>query len=156
MEKDISKELQNGDCIAFLPNDLIFKVLSKEDHKSTVVIGKDEVTKDEVTIKGHHVIDSEDVEVRNEVTKDELTMKGHHIIDSEDVEVTNEVTNEVTKDELTMKAHRVIDSEDVEVTNREVRNRDFIYEEKKDLVAVPLKKKRNLPSWMTNSKGIKR
>ena len=125
MEKDISKELQKGDCIAFLPNDLIFKVLSKGDRKSTVVIGKDEVTKDEVTIKGHHVIDSEDVEV----------------------------TNEVTKDELTMKAHCVVDSEDVEVTNKEVRNRDFIYKGKKELVAVLLEKKRNLLSWMTNSKG---
>ena len=112
-------------CIAFLPNDLIFKVLSKGDRKSTVVIGKDEVTKDEVTIKGHHVIDSEDVEV----------------------------TNEVTKDELTMKAHRVVDSEDVEVTNKEVRNRDLIYKGKKELVAVLLEKKRNLPSWMTNSRG---
>ena len=120
--KIIGKQL-SGDCIAFLPNDLIFKVLSKGDRKSTVVIGKDEVTKDEVTMKGHH--------------------------DSEDVEVTNEVT----KDELTMKAHCVVDSEDVEVTNKEVRKRDFIYEEKKELVAVPLEKKRNLPSWMTNSKG---
>ena len=98
-------------------------MLSKGDRKSTVVIGKDEVTKDEVTMKGHH--------------------------DSEDVEVTNEVT----KDELTMKAHCVVDSEDVEVTNKEVRNRDFIYKGKKELVAVLLEKKRNLLSWMTNSKG---
>ena len=120
--KIIGKQL-SGDCIAFLPNDLTFKVLSKGDRKSTVVIGKDEVTKDEVTMKGHH--------------------------DSEDVEVTNEVT----KDELTMKAHCVVDSEDVEVTNKEVRNRDFIYKGKKELVAVLLEKKRNLLSWMTNSKG---
>lgn len=54
LEKDKPKELQNGDSIAFLSNNLIFKVLSKD--KSSFVIEKDE------EIKSTHVIDSEEVE----------------------------------------------------------------------------------------------
>lgn len=100
MERDQPKELQDGDCIAFLPNDLVFKVLKK----------------DNSFIENHN---------EAKINSDQINHRKKEIkIVNEESEGTN--------------AHQI-----------------GKWGEEKEADVHPLKKTRNLPSWMANSKGWK-
>ena len=139
------KKLENGDCISFLPNDLIFKVEKK------VMVG---IIEDTVAEQ------SEQEAVKLSQTKDCNVENDSKVSEHDDVKDNDKVLDSTNTNFVISKEIEDLDSEEMVGFNTpepaDEEDNEGSYEDdniKIEETAQPLNKTRVLPNWMTKNKG---
>ena len=145
LEKDEVKKLENGDCISFLPNDLIFKI-EKKDIAGII----EDTTAEQSGLEAVKLSQTKDCNVENDskVSEHDIVKDNDNVLDSTNTNViiSKEIEDLDPEEMVGFNTPEPADEKD----NEDSYEDDNI---KIEVVAQPLNKTRVLPNWMTKNKG---